>query len=173
MCMVLIMILYEPHLYWTNPGAFDRRHAVSEGLNLSEICPKRKINKQVKPQQKRSLLSNAVIYLIQHYLCKLSWVEWIGRTELPILLQLGFPIQVGLAFQRNCRTDKIKCVICCEKLKRNLLCPLLNRRLKKSYLWTSYKCCYYGLVGWEGRGRVIWGRLGRPCWLVPTILTSP
>ena len=45
-----------------------------------------------------------------------------------------------------------------------------NRRLKKSYLWTRDNCCYYGLVRWEGRGRVILGRLGRPCWLVPTIL---
>ena len=33
----------------------------------------------------------------------------------------------------------------------------VNRRLKKSYLWTSYKCCYYGLVGWEGRRRMILG----------------
>ena len=45
-----------------------------------------------------------------------------------------------------------------------------NRSLKKSYLWTRDNCCYYGLVRWEGRGRVILGRLGRPCWLVPTIV---
>ena len=48
-----------------------------------------------------------------------------------------------------------------------------NRRLKKSYLWTSYRCCYYGLVGWEGRGRMILAKFGQPCLLVPTILTRP
>ena len=36
-----------------------------------------------------------------------------------------------------------------------------NRRLKKSCLWTSDKCCYYGLVWWEGRGRMILAEKGR------------
>ena len=48
-----------------------------------------------------------------------------------------------------------------------------NRRLKKSYLWTSDNCCYYGLVRREGGGRMILAELGLLCLLVPAFLTSP
>ena len=39
-------------------------------------------------------------------------------------------------------------------------------------VWPRFDCCYYGLVRWEGRGRMILVELSRPCLLVPTIRTG-
>ena len=46
---------------------------------------------------------------------------------------------------------------------------LLNRASAEKKIYPGLFCCYYGLVRWEGSGRVILAEQGRPCLLVATI----